>query len=259
MFCLRTNQERKEELTPFTKVYIAHRGLFDNENIPENSRSAFREAMRHGYGIELDVRLTKDLVPVVFHDDTLLRMCGVEKKVSECTYEELCTYSLLGTEKKIPTLVVALKDIAGSVPVLVEIKAGRDWKRTAAETAAVLDSYNGVYAVQAFHPMVLVWFRKHRPQVLRGQLSTDYRRDHVKCTWLQKAVRTDLWCNVLTYPDFISFRYTMTDLWVYRLWKRRYGGTGFGWTIRSKEELRQAEKEFDGIIFDSFLPGEKMT
>lgn len=258
MFCLRTNRNRKEEAASFAKVYFAHRGLYDNEKLPENSLPAFREAVRHGYGIELDVRLTKDTVPVVFHDDTLLRMCGIEKRVSECTYEELKTCLLLGTKHRIPTLEEALKDIAGRVPVLVELKAGKVPKRTAVKTAAVLDSYNGMYAVQAFHPGVLVWFRKHRPQVLRGQLSTDYRRDTIKSTWLQRAVRTDLWCNVLTYPDFVSFRHTMTDLWVYRLWKRRYDGISFGWTVRSKEELRQAEKEFDGIIFDSFLPGEKM-
>lgn len=257
VLCLRTNDKRRSALKPFTEVYIAHRGLFDNETIPENSRSAFREAVRQGYAIELDVRLTKDYIPVVFHDDTLLRMCGVEKKVSDCTYEELCTYPLLKTEKRIPTFTEALKDIAGRVPVLVEIKAGKDYKRTASETVAVLDSYDGVYAVQSFHPLVLVWFRKHRPQVLRGQLSTDYWRDSASCSVLQRILRTNLGCNVLNCPDFISFRHTMTDLWSYRICKRLYHTVTFGWTIRSEEELRQAEKEFDGIIFDSFLPGKR--
>lgn len=258
MLCLRTNSTRKEALKPFTEVYIAHRGLFDRESVPENSGAAFREAVRKGYAIELDVRLTKDEVPVVFHDATLFRMCGVEKQVSDCTYEELCTYSLSGTQKRIPTLETAVKDIAGSVPLLVEIKAEKEYKRTAKKTAEVLDLYTGAYAVQSFHPLVLVWFRKHRPHVLRGQLSTDYWRDTVKCSVFQKIVRTDLGCNILTHPDFISFRHTMTGLWAYRICKRLYHTVSFGWTLRSKEELHRAEQEFDGIIFDSFLPGKKM-
>lgn len=257
VLCLRTNNTRREALKPFTEVYIAHRGLFDREIIPENSRSAFLEAVRKGYAVELDVRLTKDEMPVVFHDATLLRMCGVEKEVADCTYEELCAYSLGDTQKRIPTLETVLKDIAGKTPVLVEIKAEKAYKRTAEKTAELLDSYKGVYAVQAFHPMVLVWFRKHRPQVLRGQLSTDYWRDAVACSVFQRIVRTNLGCNILTDPDFISFRHTMTGLWSYRICKRLYHTVSFGWTVRSEEELLRAEKEFDGIIFDSFLPGKK--
>lgn len=257
VLCLRTNDTRKEALKPFTEDYIAHRGLFDCEILPENSRAAFREAVRKGYAVELDVRLTKDEIPVVFHDAMLLRMCGVEKKVSDCTYEELCTYPLGNTQKRIPTLEAVLKDIGGGVPVLVEIKAERTYKRTAEKTAEVLDSYTGVYAIQSFHPLVLVWFRKHRPRVLRGQLSTDYWRDSTTCSVLQRIVRTNLGCNILTYPDFISFRHTMTDLWSYRICKRLYHTVSFGWTVRSEEELRRAEKEFDGIIFDSFCPRKK--
>ena len=257
MFSLRTNNARREALKPFTEVYIAHRGLFDRKIVPENSRAAFREAVRKGYGVELDVRLTKDEVPVVFHDDTLFRMCGVEKTVSDCTYDEMCKYSLLGTQKRIPAFADALNDIAGEAPVLVEIKVGKRYKKTAKKVAEVLDSYTGVYAVQSFHPLVLVWFRRHRPQVLRGQLSTDYRKDTVACSVLQKIVRTNLMCNIVTCPDFVSFRHTMTGLLSYRICNRLYRTVSFGWTVRSEEELHRAEKEFDGIIFDSFFPEEK--
>lgn len=257
VWCLRINKTRKEELLPFTEVYIAHRGLFDRETVPENSRTAFREAVRKGYGTELDVRLTKDEIPVVFHDATLLRMCGVEKKVSDCTYKELCAYPLGNTQQCIPTLKSVLKDIDGCVPLLVEIKAERAYKRTAEKTAEVLDSYAGVYAIQSFHPLVLVWFRKYRPRVLRGQLSTDYWRDSMTCSVFQRIVRTNLGCNILTYPDFVSFRHTMTGLWSYRICKRLYHTVSFGWTVRTEEELRRAEKEFDGIIFDSFCPRKK--
>ena len=61
-------KERKQ----FSDVYYAHRGLHDNlTQAPENSLAAFKKAVAAGYGIELDVQLTKDKVPVVFHDFTL--------------------------------------------------------------------------------------------------------------------------------------------------------------------------------------------
>ena len=70
------------------EVGYAHRGLW-NEERPENSAAAFSAAVERGYGIETDVRLTKDKVPVLFHDDTLTRMCGDDRRVIDCTYEEL--------------------------------------------------------------------------------------------------------------------------------------------------------------------------
>lgn len=257
VLCLRTNGRRKEALKPFTEGYIAHRGLFDRETVPENSLVAFREAVRAGYAVELDVRLTKDEVPVVFHDATLTRMCGVEKMVADCTYEELCGYPLANTGIQIPTFEEALKEIAGDVPVLVEIKTEKEYQKTAEKTAMVLDAYTGIYAVQSFRPSVLVWFRKYRPQVLRGQLSTAYRKDKMKSSLWQRIVGSDLVCNICTCPDFISFRHTMTGMRSYRICKCLYHTVCFAWTVRSEEDLNRAEKEFDGIIFDSFCPTKK--
>ena len=93
LWCIKPNKltkERRKKMQTYISHYIAHRGLFDsNLSIPENSIPAFKRAVEHGFGIELDVRLTKDRQLVVFHDATLLRMCGVNKKVADLTYEEL--------------------------------------------------------------------------------------------------------------------------------------------------------------------------
>lgn len=105
---------RLPQLQPFEKVYIAHRGLFDNESDhPENSSKAFSLAMQYGFGIELDVRLTKDGIPVVFHDDNLFRICGVRKKAEDCTDEELREYRLFSSEEAIPRLADVLRQING--------------------------------------------------------------------------------------------------------------------------------------------------
>ena len=66
----------------------AHRGLH-GEGRPENSMAAFRAALENGYGIELDVQLSSDKVPMVIHDADLDRICGVQGKVWDYTCAEL--------------------------------------------------------------------------------------------------------------------------------------------------------------------------
>ncbi len=69
-------------------LIIAHRGA--SALAPENTLAAFQRAIDDGAdGIEFDVRLTKDGVPVVFHDSTLNRLSQIEGRVSNFTAEEL--------------------------------------------------------------------------------------------------------------------------------------------------------------------------
>ena len=105
LICPNTNRKRKNAMQAFEKVYIAHRGFFDNKNgIPENSLPAFQKAVDAGLGIELDVQLSKDGYLLVFHDEDLKRMCGVDKKIRELNYAEIQQYTLLDTQERIPLL-----------------------------------------------------------------------------------------------------------------------------------------------------------
>ncbi len=70
---------------------IGHRGASGVK--PENSCAAFKEALKSKVDmIELDVRTTKDDKLVVFHDEDLKRICGVNEKVSEITLKEFKKY-----------------------------------------------------------------------------------------------------------------------------------------------------------------------
>lgn len=70
-------------------MFIAHRGLYD-DNIKENTIEAFDNAFNNGYqGIEFDVRLTKDNVPVILHDSFLSRVFGEKGLLKNLTYQEL--------------------------------------------------------------------------------------------------------------------------------------------------------------------------
>ena len=106
--------------------FYAHRGLFDNESdAPENSLAAFQKAVEAGYGMEMDVQLTKDDQLVVFHDATLKRMCGVEGNVWDYTLEELKQFKLAKTDETIPSFEEVLNLVAGRTPLIVEYKLDR--------------------------------------------------------------------------------------------------------------------------------------
>ena len=135
--------------------YYAHRGFHGEEGIPENSMAAFKKAKGSGYGIELDVQLTKDGVMVVHHDYDLKRTCGVNKKITDLTYRELCRYRLMGTRERIPRFVEVLREVDGKVPLLVELKMETCNRKLCKKVAKALDQYKGLYCMECFHPYAL--------------------------------------------------------------------------------------------------------
>lgn len=249
------NRGRKEKMKVFEKQYIAHRGLFDNESeAPENSIPAFQRAVQQGYGIELDVQLTTDNRLVVFHDETLQRMCGFDKKLTECSYDELKHYRLAKSDEKIPLFDEVLKVIDGKVPLIVEVKSEGDWKKTTQLMAERMDSYRGCYCMESFHPFAVKWFKDHRPEIIRGQLSTNYFKDKINRKWYEKFLLSNLMLNFLTKPDFIAYNHLWKKDFSYTLCRKLFKPENVAWTIKNQKELEEAEKTFDVIIFDSFIP-----
>lgn len=160
----------------FIRYDYAHRGWHGGApKIEESTLPAFREAIVRGFGIEMDVRLTGDGIPVVFHDSTLLRLFGRDVRVCDLSYRELSAYRFASGEG-VPTLMQVLASVSGRVPLLIELKTERDTTRLCQTVCSLLDRYTGFYAVESFDPFVLHWFRKNRVQVLRGQLLTRFSK-----------------------------------------------------------------------------------
>lgn len=254
------DRSRKRRLKPFENTYIAHRGLFDNNTeCPENSMKAFLNAIEHGYGIELDVRLTKDGLPVVFHDDDLYRVCGIRKKVSDMNYSELRSYYLFSSEEKIPLFKDVLSMIDGKVPLIIEIKAEYDVFDICNKVMRMLYCYPGYFCIESFSPFVLKWFKDHEPNVLRGQLSMDFFDESkgIIKPWPVKFTAKNLIGNIFSRPDFVSYEFIGANSIPMLIHRKLYEGKSAAWTIRSQEELEYAKKYFDIIIFDGFIPDEK--
>jgi glycerophosphoryl diester phosphodiesterase len=252
---IKPNSGREEQMRPFEEVYIAHRGFFDNKSeTPENSISAFQKAVEYGYGIELDVQLTKDQKMVVFHDALLTRMCGSNLKLTDCTYDELQKYSLAESDEKIPLLKDVLTIVDGKVPLIIEIKPDGDFIGTARALAKMLESYQGIYCIESFHPGAVYWYRKHQPDVIRGQLSTNFKKNGIEVTWFQHFILSNLLCNFYSKPDFIAYNHKFSDQLSYQICRKLYHFEKVAWTIRSQKELEQARKIAQVFIFDSFIP-----
>ena len=244
----------RPDTTLFKKRYFAHRGLHDNaSDAPENSMAAFRKAVEAGLGMELDVQLTKDGVPVVFHDFKLERICGAPGKIADSTYEELQAYTLCDSKERIPRFSELLEMVDGQVPLIVEIKAETANVSCCGIIDSLLRAYRGPYCIESFNPMVLWWFRRNHGDVVRGQLSSNFRREGEYWNILYFAM-THLLFNFLTKPDFIAYNHKFSEEPGRRICRRLYRHPAAAWTIRSQQDLEALKGEYDVFIFDSFLP-----
>lgn len=250
-------KSRKERLIPFQTSYIAHRGVYDNAAAaPENSLSAFKKAVDAGYGIELDVQLTRDKEVVVFHDFDLKRACGADVKTADSCLAMLQDHRLFLSEERIPSFEKALGQIRGQVPVIVELKSDSvsDYHDLCEKTAGCLDSYEGVFCIESFNPMIVQWFRRNRPEFLRGNLSTNFFKEAAPLSWSKKFILTNCLTNFFTRPDFLAYDIRYRNQLSNQICARLYHICSVGWTVKNEEELEIAGSFFDVVIFDSFLP-----
>lgn len=247
---------RRREMEKFTKIRYAHRGLHDSERA-ENSMSAFAAAKEHGYGIELDVRLSKDGELVVFHDETLTRVVGKEGKVIDFTAEELSKMSLSGTADGIPTFRRVLELIDGAVPLIIEIKMGTGESGVAEKLMEVIDGYRGEYVVESFNPLALKAVRKMRPDILRGILAHEYMKDEKYQGKLIYRLGQNLELNFLCRPHFIAYSHSDYSVPKMRFVHRVFGTPLIAWTVRSQQEENAArEHGFGTVIFENYIPEE---
>ena len=231
------------QLEPFYQQPIAHRGYFDNDSkAPENSLPAFQNAIDHGYAIEIDTQLTADGTVIVLHDKSLARTSGVDKNVEDMTDAELAQCRLFDTDEHVPTLEEVLALIDGKVPLLVEIKgeAGDDVAAISAATAELLDTYEGVYAVQSFNPFALQWFLNNRPDVPRGLLSKDFIADGEGQSFVNRIALTSMLTNVVARPNFISYELKSDGQLTFEAMQHLSDLPLFAWTLKSQDQLDTA-------------------
>lgn len=234
------------------RMPIAHRGLHSNDaHVPENSLKAFWQAVERGYAIELDVQLTADGKVIAFHDYNLKRMTGLNKQVSDVTWAKMQQLRLLDSDQGIPLLSDVLDLVAGTVPLLIEVKNESQAGRLEAAIIETLNNYRGEYAVQAFNPFVLQYFRHHAPWIIRGQLAGSFKGENL--AWWKKILLRYLLLNHISCPQFVAYETGALPRWMARRLKQK-GLYILTWTVKNSDGFSRDIKLADNVIFENFLP-----
>lgn len=232
-----------------TSNLIAHRGYHNIKiGIPENSIPAFERATKNKYIIELDVHILKDNNIVVFHDDNLKRMTGIDKDIKLTTYDEIKDLKLNNTKYNIPLLTEVLKLVNNRVPIIIELKTDNKVGRLENELIKILSDYKGEYALKSFNPFSIYWLKKHYPDIIRGQLASNFSNDNM-CIF-KKFLLKNMFFNIFTKPDFIS--YDINSLPNKRVEKIRKDHIVLGWTVRDNKQYIKGKKYCDNLICENF-------
>ena len=253
LFLIAPKKPRGPQLAPFCDRAYAHRGLW-GEGAPENSLAAFARAAEKGFAIELDVQLSRDGTVMVFHDYTLDRMCTKEGRLSDFTAAELGNIPLNGAENQtIPTLREVLESVAGRVPLLIELKGESGDTALCPKLLETLADYKGAWCVESFNPLLLQWFRKNAPHVLRGLLWTDLGKEKRNGSPLVNFLLTRMWLNVVCRPHFIAWDHKYPR-GMARVLCHRLGAASFVVTIKDAAAYRNFLDAGTAPIFDEFVP-----
>lgn len=232
-----------------TQVPIAHRGLHGPVvGAAENSLSAFEKALSKKLAIELDVHLSSDKIPVVFHDDTLVRMTGDDRKVANVTAEELAKTTLKDSNDTIPSLQSVLDLVNGKVPLVIELKkCPFGGQKLAHKVWEILKPYEGLYSIQSFDPFILKWFVEHAPRVIRGQLSMHSPPPVIPLH--RRFLMRNLMMNHISKPDYIGYDVDNVHRWAVR--RVTKGAMPLlAWTVSTESQLGHARRFADNIIFE---------
>lgn len=243
----------------FRRVPFAHRALHDvTDGRPENSCAAIRAALAHGYGIEIDLQLSRDGKAMVFHDYDMARLTGQSSVIQQRDADDLANVPLIGGDEGIPTLEQVLDLVSGRVPMLIELKdqhgrMGQTDGRLEQAVATALAGYTGPAAVMSFNPSSVVKLAELAPDVPRGLVTEHFPKE----AWPLLPAETRAQLSAI--PDFdrahaAFISHSILDLTAPRVAElKAQGADVYCWTVRSPEQEQVARKIADNITFESYL------
>jgi glycerophosphoryl diester phosphodiesterase len=230
---------------------VAHRGLWNRNGAPENSLAAFQAACEAGYGVELDVHLSSDGEAMVFHDDDLKRMTGVEGKLRDRTAADLAELRLAGTDETIPTLRETLALIGRRAMIHIELKTPYGEVGPLEQRVhELLIDHAGPTCVIGFNPYSHAWFADRFPGVLRGLDSYDYKQAP-NMNEAQRESFARLEHVAIARPHFLALHIGMLP--DERATKFREDGMPVvAWTVRDPGQWDAVKDHCDNLIFEGF-------
>lgn len=226
------------------KLCIAHRGLHD-EKIPENSMKAFEKAVSKNIPIEFDIHVLKDKNIVVFHDDNLYRMTGVDKKLIECTYEDIKNCKLKNTEETIPLLKDVLKMVNGKVLLDIELKLDHKLYDLENELISILKNYKGDVILKSFNYKTVRYLKK-KTNYMVGFLYAGLDDPKKNINKIKKFIIRQINFNKILKPDFLA----VSKNAIFDKPIKKFNGPVLVWTIKNKNEKDKFLMLADSVIYE---------
>lgn len=226
---------------------IAHRGFHDmNRTRWENTLPAFEAAAEKKYTIECDVRLSRDGIPIVFHDSTLERLAQRTDRIIDLYARDIADITVGDSTQPIITLETLLKTVGQRVPILVDLKGDSDELDVGLVTATcdLLRRYQIKGAIMSLDHHLLRRFPISGEGMPHGMVADGIQRRDIEAHFSMLAH------NV----QFIAFNtHKLTNPFV------RFVGKALmmpilAWTVRSKTEWASALNYANQIIFEGFDP-----
>lgn len=254
LFAIAPQIKNRPDMTELRKFDYAHRGLHNNKmGIPENSLKSFRLAAEKGFGMELDLQITKDKKIVVHHDLSLKRLCGEDVNICDLTLEEVKKYRLLDTNESIPTFKETLNAVGMRVPLIIEIKHYTDPDEISQLCYEALTGYKGLYCIESFDPRIVRWYKNNAPHIIRGQLMESLK-ENKEIGKVYAFFARNLCSNFLTRPNFEAYDYHTRNRPSMWLAKKAFALPEVSWTIKDWKVYRELKKDGCIVIFEGFEP-----
>ncbi len=233
---------------------IAHRGFHDKAaGVVENTRSAFAAAIASGYAIECDLQITREGEAIVFHDETLDRVTTSQGLVKDLTVSQLQSVAYRHSTDRMQTLAELLAQVAGKVPLVIELKSHWDGNaRLPLRALQVLEPYEGPYALMSFDPDMIAAVAEHSPRTVRGIVADRVIDSYYTPLPVERRIEMRSFSHLpRTRPHFVSFNFVELPFPpVQNI--RAAGHPVITWTITSPEAAAQARRYCDQITFEGF-------
>lgn len=233
---------RRFALTGFA---YAHRGLWTEGGLPENSLGSFGAAAQAGLGIEFDLRPSSGGEAMIFHDPLLARMTGIEGEFETASSDTLGACRLNGGDEPIPSLEDLLSFWPEELPLLAEMKidGSTDAASFAAQVGERLARWPGLGAAMSFSDIAV---RALPRGLMRGQLiapSAQFGEAYFD-QFARRAIEDGI--------DYLAVHYTDAD----RVRAATAGSAMplVAWTVRTQADLAALKPHGTAVIFEHFSP-----
>jgi glycerophosphoryl diester phosphodiesterase len=219
--------------------------------MPANSLSAIVAAADAGYGIEIDIQVTRDGVPFIIHENNTMADSGIDLFIPTATAEEVGALSFLQNGEKLCTLDDVFREVGPDVPLLLDVKQTKEVRHTVRSVAARASTREAATAIQSFQPTAVWYAKKLLPHILVGQLGEE---SNYTMGPIQTFQTDTLITNFVTRPDFIGMYLPMLRRRITSYWRERLQCPFVGWTVVDDEDIELCRELGVSMVFEKVRP-----